>query len=488
MREEVQQFLRGLLTITHYGKDDIVVDANSPRIFKIPQKTIKDIKNNNKNLEFLYKDYYNLKKWLYLPDFKKAEYYRNRECAKLSLRVSEVCNLKCVYCFSRGTMVNSGGKEFMSKELARQGLDLFMAYFKKNNVRVVFFGGEPLLNFPLIKDLVSYARSVYGRRDIEFMMPTNGTIADKEIVCWLGKNGIKIGIDLDFPDHEHKVNRPFKNGRSSYDVIKKNIFTFIKYIPRANLNIRSVVRKTSKCGFCDVYTSYYNSGIPVERYNAGVEWGVMPYLQLARRKEAEFEREKVSEMNRQRKIFTQTNNPSSIFKSEIWSEYLDVIIRGKDPLLECDAGWNGISINPIGEIYFCDSCANIKKFILGNIYSGIDQLRLRAMQAKYCSRLEQCLTCWAKGFCYATCPVMRPDKENSLTFCKNFKHNFIRELKFFLSLDDEKKLKVINLAVTLTCDKDNIHNSSSRVKIMLEVYKSLNKANKFIRPVNILPY
>ena len=223
LKEEVFNFFKNLNVIMTYGKDLILMDKNSPRIYKIPKEIFLNAKDNLQINPALIKDYANLKRWSYLPDPGKAGFYNNSSAPKLSLRVSEDCTLACKYCFSKNNMLNSKRIKYMTKETGVKALNFFLSHFKTKSAWLIFFGGEPMMNFPLMKYMTDYAKKNIKGTRFEFNITTNGTIMNKDIIRWILENDIPVTVSLDFPMSEHNRNRPFIDGRSSFEGIKKKL-------------------------------------------------------------------------------------------------------------------------------------------------------------------------------------------------------------------------------------------------------------------------
>ena len=191
---EVFNFINNLILIRRHGEDFILMDKNSPRIYKIPGKIFLKVKDCRKIDRVLIDDYSNLKRWSYLPDPEKQASYEKDSPPKLCLRVTEDCTLGCKYCFNRTNMLNSKKVKYMSRKIGKKAVKLFFSHFKQESVDVIFFGGEPLMNFSLIKYLTGYIKKNIKDRKITFHTLTNGTIINKDILQWFLDNDLPVKL------------------------------------------------------------------------------------------------------------------------------------------------------------------------------------------------------------------------------------------------------------------------------------------------------
>ncbi|MBO6109053.1 MAG: radical SAM protein, partial [Eubacterium sp.] len=150
-------------------------------------------------------------------DFKKRETVVKALC----LHIAHACNLKCEYCFA-GEGEYHGDRALMSMEVGKKALDFLVENSgQRKNLEVDFFGGEPLLNFDVVKELVKYGRSLEKEHDkhFRFTLTTNGVLLDDEIMEFAGKEMDNIVLSVDGRKEIHDRMRPFRDGTGSYDRI-----------------------------------------------------------------------------------------------------------------------------------------------------------------------------------------------------------------------------------------------------------------------------
>ena len=308
---------------------------------------------------------------------------------------------------------------------------------------------------------------------------------NKDILQWFLDNNVPINITVDFPVSEHNRNRPFKDGSPSFETIKKNILMIAKRIPPEKLFLRGVIPKDSPCSYEAIHRSFCKSGMPTNNYSADNQFISQPGEKgYVRAHSVKAMQEKRQILKKDRQEFMKTGKYSGMYKQDVCDMYLDVIMEGRAPLAECDvAKSNAISVNPIGEIYFCDVKVNTEEFLLGDIFTGLDKQKVKRITKDYCFEFKECSSCWAQGFCSRVCPLTRVDKEGSAQACFITKQTFMDSLDFFLTLNYSQINKVVEFSTTL--NKRNDYNSC---KTALEIHKFLNDTNKYIKPVNVAPY
>ena len=151
----------------------------------------------------------------------------SRGVNKLTLQVTQNCNLRCQYCiYSENSNLYQRvhSKNAMTLETAKKAILFYRQHAKDNKrISIGFYGGEPLLEFPLIVNAVAYAKEVFSGRHISFHITTNATLISDEIIDFLIENDFSLTFSIDGPKNVQDRNRVFPNGNGSYDVVIGNI-------------------------------------------------------------------------------------------------------------------------------------------------------------------------------------------------------------------------------------------------------------------------
>ena len=188
------------------------------------------------------------------------------------LNVTNQCNLSCTYCYEYGEdkivdTENGEKPKFMSEETARQSVDFMLREAGNNKVaHLTFFGGETLMNFPVLKAAMSYARERAAEtgKQVDFSLTTNATLLRPEIIEFLAENRVGVTISIDGPKEMQDQFRVFSNGKGSYDIVAPKIKELLKRhrsrpigarvtLTSQTLDIRKIYRHlTEEIGFWDV--------------------------------------------------------------------------------------------------------------------------------------------------------------------------------------------------------------------------------------------
>lgn len=170
---------------------------------------------------------------------------------QLTLIVTEECNLRCKYCVYSGEYDNNRthANNYMDINIAKRAVEKYLSYtnyYRKSNLlripTIGFFGGEPLLNFSLIKTIVEYSKMIYKGK-INYNITTNGTLLDENKIKFLVENNFSLFISLNGNKCENDRLRIYSNGSGTYDSIMKNIALIYSKYPKyfdSNLKIISV--------------------------------------------------------------------------------------------------------------------------------------------------------------------------------------------------------------------------------------------------------
>ncbi len=159
------------------------------------------------------------------PCSNSLEHYLSNHIEKLTLQVTQRCNLRCEYCIYSGNYDTRTHADLdMDFDTAKKAIDFYLEHSSEMKVlTVAFYGGEPLLNFKLIKQCVEYINPQILGRQIIYSMTTNGTLLNEAIIKFLIQNNFAVMISMDGSQKEHDQHRKFQNGKGSFKVIQKNL-------------------------------------------------------------------------------------------------------------------------------------------------------------------------------------------------------------------------------------------------------------------------
>ena len=163
------------------------------------------------------------------------KYLLERKLRKITLQVTQACNLRCKYCIYSDD-VNPHQRSHSSRRMtwatAKKGIDFLWEHSVDSpEVNVGFYGGEPLLEFALIKRIVAYAKKTFDGKKISFSLTTNGTLITDEMINFLSEENIHLVVSLDGPKEIHDKSRVFADGRGSFDTVIGNVKKFRDRVP-----------------------------------------------------------------------------------------------------------------------------------------------------------------------------------------------------------------------------------------------------------------
>jgi uncharacterized protein len=315
----------------------------------------------------------------------------------LDLQVSHRCNLNCRYCYARGGNFGKPDR-LMTVETAKKAIDFFLEQSDgKKTLGIVYDGGEPLINFNVIKEATLYAREkVKGlEKAFYFGIGTNATLVTGEIAEFFAEHKISPQISLDGAQHIHDELRSFKNGKSSYRRMMAGVGIFnekevklasrITITPR-NLNLKDNVELLYNLGVIRI-AAFPATGIP-GKY--ALDASELNTLKEEYDKTAEFFLGTLFNTGRYVCFANFTDNLKNLHKAKILH-------------YGCGSARKFISIDPYEEIYPCHRLVGNKKFQLGNLQRGIDYEKRRIFLENHVEGREKCRNCWAKYLCGGGC-------------------------------------------------------------------------------------
>ena len=323
----------------------------------------------------------------------------------LYLILTEDCNMKCSYCFINKPQNIVSKKVGMSTNTAKNVLEFFSSCIKqgtKNDFdaekQIIFYGGEPLLNTPVLRFVVDYSKKLISKGKLpektRFSIVTNGTLLTRQSARFLKYSGVEVGISLDGDQIITDKNRPLKSGDSSYGKIIRaisicqemsiNVSLSVTVTPLGltrkdellaeilKLNVRSL-------GFNMLIGD--NSTVP-EAYNSQVSSFLLEAFDL-------FRLNGIYEDRMMRKVRSFSNGTLYLF--------------------DCAAtGGNQIVAAPDGELGICHGFISTRGYFYGNINNGIDKVKYDKVYNEWLRRspifMDECMDCAAVAICGGGCP------------------------------------------------------------------------------------
>lgn len=370
--------------------------------------------------------------------------------------VTNKCNLDCVYCqaHSKSSSLNCS----MTEEIGRKAID-FALQSPNKNLTFEFQGGEPLLNFPVIKEMIDYSKAVNIGKKIEYTIVTNLLYMSEEKLQYLVDNDVHICTSLDGPKFVHDNNRPRRNGEGSYDFVIERINEF----KRRGIAI-SAIQTTTRLSLKypkEIIDQYLGVGInniflrPLTPLGmADASWKAVGYTAEDFMKFYKAAFDYIMDLNLSGTYFSELH--ASYFLNKILHNYSDNYMELRSP---CGAGVGQMSYYHDGNVYTCDEGRMLSEmgdnsFLLGNVS---DNTFVEAATSPVCAAvckssiveaLPKCSQCVYQPYC-GVCPVVNYASTNSL-YDKNSKdfrcdvYKGIMDIIFnILEEDDEKKVMIL---------------------------------------------
>ena len=330
----------------------------------------------------------------------------------LCLHVAHTCNLNCSYCFASQGKYH-GERAVMSFEVGKQALDFLVANSgARRNLEVDFFGGEPLMNFDVVKQLVAYARSIEKEKgkNFRFTLTTNGMLVDDDVIDFANRECHNVVLSLDGRKEIHDRYRVDYAGRGSWEQIVPKFQKFVKerggkgYYMRgtfthANPDFLKDIQTMLDLGFTELSMEpvVCAPGDPSELTQEDLPIVLDQYEKLA---------ELMLERDREGRPFT-------------FYHYMIDLTGGPciyKRISGCGSGTEYMAVTPWGDLYPCHQFVGEEKFKLGDIWNGVTNKETQCDFAN-CNVYARpdCRDCWAKLYCSGGCAANAYHSTGSVT-------------------------------------------------------------------------
>lgn len=334
------------------------------------------------------------------PDFGNIEYNKEGVVKAICLHVAHDCNLRCNYCFASQGDFN-GEKLLMPLEVGKKALDFLVANSgNRRNLEVDFFGGEPLMNFEVVKELVSYGEELEKVHDknFRFTITTNGVLLTPENMEYMNEKMENVVLSLDGRKSVNDKMRSTISGDGSFDIITPKFLEFVKlrgdkphYVRGTftshNLDFSEDVMYMNKIGF---------NSISVEPVVADPSQDYAILEEHLEKAISEYEKLSAEYIESQRK-----GKGFDFFHFMIDLSQGPCFIKR---IVGCGAGVEYLAVTPEGDLYPCHQFVGNEDFKLGTVDTGVEKKEIveTFRNANVFSK-EECNSCWAKYYCSGGC-------------------------------------------------------------------------------------
>lgn len=342
---------------------------------------------------------------LFTPDTFEADATRFKERSgniikALCLHVAHTCNLNCAYCFaSQGNY--HGDRAVMSFEVGKRALDFLVENSgNRTNLEVDFFGGEPLMNWQVVKDLVMYARSIEKEKgkNFRFTLTTNGVLVDDDVIEFANKEMHNVVLSLDGRKEIHDAVRVDYAGNGSWERIVPKFQKFVEargdreYYMRgtfthANPDFTKDINEMLRLGFNKLSMEPV---VCAPDDAAALTQEDLPFVL----EQYEILAKDMLEKEKEGKPYT-------------FYHYM-IDLKGGPCIYKrisgCGSGTEYMAVTPWGDLYPCHQFVGDEKFLLGNVFDGVTNNDIRE-EFRSCNVYvrPECKDCWAKLYCSGGC-------------------------------------------------------------------------------------
>ena len=319
----------------------------------------------------------------------------------MCLHAAHDCNLRCKYCFAATGDFCMGERKLLSFEVGKAALDWLVEHSgKRVNLEVDFFGGEPLMNFPVIKQLVEYGRSIEKEKNkrFKFTTTTNCVALTDEIIDFLNQEMQNVVISLDGRPEVHDRMRPTVNGKGSFDIIIDKAKRFVEKRGDKEYYIRGTYTGYNKDFGNDVLfladEGFEQLSIEPVVTDPNCEYAI---------KEEDLPQIR-EEYERLAQIYIDRRANGKWFNFFHFMVDLEGGPCLRKRLTGCGAGNEYVAVTPDGDIYPCHQFVGREGYRMGSVLDGTFD---RGIQEKFQKNTvltkEKCRDCWARFFCSGGC-------------------------------------------------------------------------------------
>ena len=343
-------------------------------------------------------------------DYEKYANYAVASPVKaMCLLIAMDCNLRCEYCFA-STGDYGAGRKLMTVETGKKAIDFLLEKSgNRENLEVDFFGGEPLMNFEAVKQIVDYARSKEQEyhKNFRFTITTNGMLLNQDNIDYINREMSNVVLSIDGRKEVNDKMRPFRKGAGSYDIIVPKFQKFAESRNQMNYYVRGTFTRNN-LDFSNDVIHFADLGFkqmsiePVVAAPDSIREEDVPQIL------EEYDKLAVEYIKRKKE-----GRGFNFFHFMLDLQQGPCVAKR---LSGCGSGTEYLAVTPWGDLYPCHQFVGQEKFLLGNVDEGItntevrDEFKLCNMYAK-----EKCRNCFARFYCSGGCAANSYNFHGSIT-------------------------------------------------------------------------
>ena len=344
----------------------------------------------------------------FVMDFKR----RKTVVKALCLHIAHDCNLACKYCFAEEGEYH-GRRALMSYEVGKKALDFLIANSgSREHLEVDFFGGEPLMNWDVVKRLVEYGRSKEAEfhKKFRFTLTTNGVLLNDEVMEFCNREMSNVVLSLDGRPEVNDKMRPFRNGKGSYELIVPKFQKFAELRDQNNYYVRGTFTHHNLDFAADVL-HYADLGFK----QMSMEPVVAPPEEDYAIREEDIP-QILEEYDKLALEYIKRKKEGRGFNFFHFMLDLNAGPCVAKRLAGCGSGTEYLAVTPWGDLYPCHQFVGNEKFLLGNVDTGVVNTEIRD-EFKMCNvyAKDKCKDCFARFYCSGGCAANAYNFSDSIT-------------------------------------------------------------------------
>ena len=330
----------------------------------------------------------------------------------LCLHIAHTCNLNCSYCFASQGKYH-GERAVMSFEVGKRALDFLIEHSgTRRNLEVDFFGGEPLMNFQVVKDLVAYTRSIEKEKgkNFRFTLTTNGVLVDDDVIEWANRECSNVVLSLDGRKEIHDRFRVDYAGKGSWEKIVPKFQKFVEARQGKNYYMRGTFTHANPDFLTDIRTML-DLGF--------TELSMEPVVCAADDPSALTEEDLAIVVDQYEKLAQLMLERDREGRPFTFYHYMIDLTGGPciyKRISGCGSGTEYMAVTPWGDLYPCHQFVGEERFRLGDIWQGVTNSEIQSEFAA-CNVYAhpECRDCWARLYCSGGCAANAYHATGSVT-------------------------------------------------------------------------
>ncbi len=318
----------------------------------------------------------------------------------LCLHVAHDCNMRCKYCFA-GTGPFGADRSLMDLETGKKALDfLFAASGSRQHIEVDYFGGEPLLNFAVVKGLVEYGKKKAQEtgKILKQTLTTNAVLLNEEIIDYLNQEEIYLILSIDGRPQVHDSMRPLTGGQGSFSLVDRGISEYVKRQQAETYYVRGTYTHFNLDFSEDIMylVEHGYDRVSLEPVVASPE-----HDYALREEDLPVLKQQYARLAQKWLEYYHQGSPFKFFHFNVDLNKGPCLLKR---LSGCGAGNEYLAVSPAGDLYPCHQFMENRDFLMGNVFTGVENEGLRqTFRQAHVFKKEKCRGCWARFFCSGGC-------------------------------------------------------------------------------------